>query len=72
VTYEGTVAAMQELKEFLQPQLRAAADKKITVSYLLTFADGLPLAGQDAENFGGKLARMGSVTAFVKATAKRR
>lgn len=71
VNYKGTLASVQEVKEFLLPQLRAAQDKDITVTYHLDFKDGLTLAGQEAENFGAQLTRIGGVTAFVKATARR-
>lgn len=71
LNYEGTVTSLQEIKEFLLPQLRAAADKSVSIVYLLTFPNELKLAGHDAEDFGDRLTSIGSVTAFVKATARR-
>lgn len=71
IEYDGTLANLQEVKDFLLPQFRAAAEKDISVLYRLDFPEGLKLTGHNAEDFGDRLTRIGGVSAFVKATARR-
>jgi hypothetical protein len=58
------------LKEFLEPQFRAAKEKKLDATYLLTFIDGLALDGDAPEKLAEKLTRFATGAAFVEAYAE--
>jgi hypothetical protein len=58
------------LKEFLEPQFRAAKERSLNVTHLLVFAEGLPLAGDAAEKLAEKLSRFATGAAFVEAYAE--
>jgi hypothetical protein len=54
----------------LDPQLRAAKDKDLSVRFAIEFQDGLPLAGDAPEQLTERLSRLGAGAAYVSATAK--
>jgi hypothetical protein len=58
------------LKEFLEPQFRAAKEKKLDATYLITFSEGLALGGDAPEKLAEKLARFATGAAFVEAYAE--
>ena len=70
--FSGPVADAQPVREFLESQLRGAAERSLEVSFELTFAAGLPLAGDAAEQFTKRLARFAGGAAYVAATAAAR
>ncbi len=68
--FTGTPEDAKPVKDFLEPQLRAAKDKTIKVSFELEFQTGLPLVGDAAEKFAERLAKFASGAAYVSATAE--
>ena len=69
VEFEGRLDKANAVKGFLDPQLRSAAVVDFRATYTLTFAAGLPLSGDRAENFAKGLTRYGSGEAYVEAHA---
>ena len=67
---EGTLAEIKGLREFVEPQLRAASEKRLDVIIRLEFASGLPLNGDAPERIVERLTRFGAAAAFVEASAK--
>ena len=68
--FRGSVPDAQPVKEFLEPQLRAASTQSIETVFQLTFAQGLSMRGDTAEKITERLARFSSGPAYVAATAK--
>ena len=68
--FRGSVADAQPVKEFLDPQLRAASTQTIETAFRLTFAQGLSMQGDAAEKITERLARFASGAAYVSAVAK--
>ncbi|NDY57379.1 DUF499 domain-containing protein [Desulfovibrio sulfodismutans] len=70
VEFNGLIADAAPVKEFLDPQLRAANEKNMTVEFSLTFEDGLGLDGGEPEAFSEKLCKFGAGAAYVLAQVK--
>lgn len=70
LNFAGPIADAQPVKDFLEPQLRAAPAKDFSLSFDVVFAEGLPLAGNAPETLTERLARFSSGAAYVTATAK--
>ncbi len=70
INFDGPVNDAQPLKEFLEPQLRAAKEKDLEVILTVTFTDGLDLSGTEPEKLTERLGKFGSSAAFVSASAK--
>lgn len=68
--FQGSVADAQPLKEFLDSQIRAAAEKNLESAFELKFEGGLPMLGDAAETLTERLARFASSAAYVSATAE--
>lgn len=68
--FTGPVADAQPLKEFLEPQLRAARERTLTGEFELRFEGGLALDGELPEKITERLTRLVSGTAYVTATAE--
>ena len=68
--FTGPTADAQPVKEFLEPQLRAAQTQDLEVGFALTFQNGLPMKGDDAEKLTDRLSRFASGAAYVSATAE--
>lgn len=68
--FDGTPSDAEPARQFLEPQLRAATDKRMDTTYSLTFTDGLALAGKAPEELTERLARFASGAAFVEARAE--
>ncbi len=68
--FEGPVADAQPVKEFLEPQLRDAADRDLKAGFKLMFSAGLSMDGEVAEKLTERLARFARGPAYVSATAK--
>ncbi len=66
--FSGSVADAEPIREFLQPQLRAARGVSLEVRYTLRFNDGLPLERGQREKFADRLSRFASGAARVSAT----
>lgn len=67
---EGTLAEMKNLREYIEPQLRAASERRLDVVIRMEFADGLDLSGEAPEKIIERLTRFGAAAAFVEASAK--
>lgn len=70
LVFRGTVSDAQPVKEFLEPQLRAASTQAIETAFQLKFEDGLSMRGDAPEKITERLARFSSGAAYVSATAK--
>ena len=68
--FRGPVSDAQPVREFLEPQLRAASDGSVEVGFELTFSKGLSTQGEAAEKLSARLARFASGAAHVSATAR--
>ena len=68
--FRGPVPDAQPVREFLEPQLRAASANTLTVDFQLTFGDGLAMKGDAAEKLTERLAKFTSGVAYVSATPK--
>lgn len=69
VEFEGSVERANGVKAFLDAQLRAADDSSFEVVYMMTFENGLQMAGEEPEKLAGQLTRYGAGEAFVEAQA---
>ena len=70
IAYAGTPQDAQPLKDFLEPQLRAADTKDLKARFAMTFKDGLPMTGDAAEKLTEQLTRFATGAAYVEATAE--
>ena len=68
--FTGPAADAQPVKEFLEPQLRAAQTQDLEVGFALAFEHGLPMTGDAAEKLTDRLSRFASGAAYVSATAE--
>lgn len=68
--FKGPVADAQPVREFLEPQLRDAAEKSLNAGFELTFPEGLPLRGDAPEKMTQSLSRFASSAAYVTANAE--
>ena len=70
--FEGSVQDAGPVKEFLEPQLRAAASRDLKIDFRLTFPDGLPLRGDACDRLTERLTRFAGGAAYVEAAAEGR
>ena len=70
IEFKGPVSDAQPLREFLEPQLRAASERTLEASFEMTFNDGLPMAGDAAETLTNRLCRFAGGAAYVSAMAR--
>lgn len=68
--FNGVPEDAGPLKEFLEPQFRAAKEKNLNATYLLKFTNGLTLDSDAAEKLSEKLTRFATGAAFVEAYAE--
>jgi len=68
--FNGTLQDAQPIKEFLEPQLRAASDRHISTVFRLLYADGLAVEGEAADRLVEQLTRFATGAAYVEATAE--
>ena len=68
--FSGPVADAQPVREFLEPQLRDAADRNLETTFRLSFDGGLPMEGGEPEKLTERLSRFASSAAYVTATAE--
>ena len=68
--FTGPVADAQPVREFLEPQLRAADTQDLEVGFALIFEDGLPMQGDAADKLTDRLSRFASGAAYVSASAE--
>ncbi len=67
IEFTGQVTDAQPIKDFLQPQLRAASETNLEMSFSLTYPSGLDLNTDEPEKITAKLARFATGAAFVEA-----
>ncbi len=72
MNFEGPVPDAEPVREFLEPQLRDAAERELEVRFALEFGTGLPLKGDEPEKLAERLTRFASGAAYVSATAEAR
>lgn len=70
LTFRGSLAEALPIKDFLDPQLRAAQDRDFTLTFTLTFKNGLALDGDAPEKLSERLTRFATGAAFVEAFAE--
>ena len=58
------------LKEFLEPQLRAASEKDVNAEFELAFDGGLLTTSDAPERLADRLTKYAAGTAYVTATAE--
>jgi hypothetical protein len=69
--FTGPPADAQPVKDFLDPQLRAAKDKTLSARFEIRFdGAGLTLAGDAAEKLAERLTKFGTGAAYVAITAE--
>ncbi|MBE9018013.1 ATP-binding protein [Chroococcidiopsidales cyanobacterium LEGE 13417] len=72
IEFTGQVSDAQPIKDFLQPQLRAASETHVEITFTLTYASGLDLNSDEPEKMTEKLARFATGAAYVEAYAEAR
>jgi hypothetical protein len=70
LTFRGPPGEAGPVKEFLDAQFRAAAERDMTVTYRLGFKDGLALSGDGPEKLAERLTRFATGAALVTAIAE--
>jgi hypothetical protein len=71
IEFTGPTADAQPVKDFLDPQLRAAKEKDLSARFDIRFDDtGLSLAGDIPEKLAERLTRFGTGAAYVAITAE--
>jgi len=70
IEFTGQVSDAQPIKDFLQPQLRAASETHVEITFTLTYASGLDLNADEPAKMTEKLARFATGAAFVEAYAE--
>jgi hypothetical protein len=68
--FSGPATDAQTLKEFLDPQLRAAVEKTLNAEFELEFDGGLVVASDAPERLADRLARYAAGAAYVTAMAE--
>ena len=68
--FRGSVLDAQPVKEFLEPQLRAASSRTVEATFELSFTEGLAMAANAPETLTDRLCRFASGAAHVTATAE--
>ncbi|KAF0116661.1 MAG: hypothetical protein FD149_1353 [Rhodospirillaceae bacterium] len=70
IKFEGSPDDAKPVKDFIEPQLRAAKDKNMTAIFAIEFNGGLPMSGDAPEKLAERLSRFASGAAYVSATAE--
>jgi hypothetical protein len=68
--FTGTAQDASTMKDYLEPQFRAAKETELQTSISFEFEGGLALDGDGADKFIEKLTRFASAAAYVEATAE--
>jgi hypothetical protein len=68
--FNGAAQDASTMKDYLEPQFRAAKETELQTSLSFDFDGGLALDGDAADKFVEKLTRFASAAAFVEATAE--
>jgi len=68
--FSGVPQDALPLRDFLDPQLKLAAEKDVTFILTLGFKDGLPTSGEAPAKLVEQLTRFATGAAYVEATAE--
>jgi hypothetical protein len=68
--FEGTAQDAAAMREYLEPQFRAATEGDLKTAITFMFDDGLDLHGEASETFIERLTRHASAAAYVEAIAE--
>ncbi len=68
--FSGVAQDASTMKDYLEPQFRAAKETDLQTSISFDFENGLALDGDAADKFIEKLTRFASAAAYVEATAE--
>ena len=68
--FKGDAQDAATIKDYLEPQFRAAKVTDLKTTILFEFDGGLALDGDAADKFIEKLTRFASAAAYVEATAE--
>lgn len=71
IRFSGKTSDATSLKEYLEPQMRAAQHRNITVKFTLTFPQGLTVDPASTQKISDKLCKLTSLSVLVTATATR-
>ncbi|TQE98091.1 MAG: hypothetical protein FKY71_15635 [Spiribacter salinus] len=69
LNFSGPSADVGPVKDFLEPQLRAATQTDCAVTITLSFHDGIDPSGEEPQKVTERLARYGGGVAYVTASA---
>lgn len=70
IEFEGIPDDAKPVKDFIEPQLRAAKDKDMKATFNIQFDGGLSLSGDAAEKLAERLSKFASGAAYVSAIAE--
>jgi hypothetical protein len=68
--FNGAIADVNPIKEFLQSQFRAAQENSLNTTFNIVYAQGLSLTGDEPEKLTEQLARLATGTVLVEAYAE--
>jgi hypothetical protein len=68
--FTGVAQDASTMKDYLEPQFRAAKETDLKTSISFEFDGGLSLGGDASDRFIEKLTRFASAAAYVEATAE--
>jgi hypothetical protein len=68
--FEGTAHDAAAMKDYLDPQFRAAKEQNLNTTLVFDFDPGLTLTADEGDKFIEKLTRFASAAAFVEAIAE--
>ncbi len=70
IQFKGNIQDAQPVRDFLDPQLRAALEKDVNVMFQIAFTEGLDLSGDEPEKMSERLSRFGTGAVYVTAAAE--
>ncbi len=70
--FEGSIGDAEPIREFLQQQIRDAAQHNLETKFEIVFTEGLALSGDQPETLAERLTRFATSAAYVEATAQAR
>lgn len=70
VEFEGVPQDALPLKDFLDPQLKLAVEKDVSIEFALSYKDGLPTSGDAPTRLVEQMTRFATGAAYVEATAE--
>lgn len=68
--FEGTIADVVPIRDFLQAQFRASGENSLNTTFNISYSEGLSLIGDEPEKLTEQLSRFATGTALVEACAE--